>query len=579
MVKSFMENYGYIKVKLLTMIVFLMTVFSIIAIYYEKIHTESEMNKKHNILRQNIKTTFNVLLKDLQDHVSTKMNTVLTSDNNIVKEKFALKDRDGLYKALRTSYDDMKSLNKYLKIMTFRSPDGSTFLRVHKPEMYGDKLNQKRKIIIDTNRLKKSHFGFEVGKLKMTYRVVIPIFYEKKHIGLVEVGIEPEYIIDKLDRIYNLKNALLIKKEMKSVILSKAKYDMVGKEFYYVRGDEVFKKHLKEIDFNTKHNHILENGREYHIDSTLNLKDHKNSTMAKVLLAYDTTDNVKEFSYVLKMNIFKDILLVLVVLIVLNISFNYFINKIIVETRKNIRNEKQLSEQSKMVSMGEMIGNIAHQWRQPLSVISTGATGLKVQKEFNTLTDEFFIEACDMINDNAQYLSKTIDDFKNFIKGDRELETFYIKDNIDSFINLLKSSIKNHNISVILDLEEDIKIHSYPNELIQCFINIFNNSKDVLIKLDGKDRFVFISTFNQNNKTIIKIKDSGGGIPEEILPKIFEPYFTTKHQSQGTGLGLHMTYNLIVDGMGGAIEVQNSNYDYKGKSYSGAEFIIILPMS
>ena len=579
MVKLFMENYRYIKVKLLTLILFLMAVFSIITIYYEIIHTESEIDKKHNILRQNIKTTFNVLLKDLQDHVSIKMNAVLISDNNIVKEKFALKDRDGLYKAIRTSYNEMKLLNKYLKIMTFRLPDGSTFLRVHKPEMYGDKLNQKRKIIIDTNRLKKSHFGFEVGKLKMTYRVVIPIFYEKKHIGLVEVGVEPEYIIEKLDRIYNLKNALLIKKEMKSVILSKAKYDMVGKEFYYVRGDEIFKKHLKEIDFNTKHNHIIEKDREYHIDSTLNLKDHKNSTMAKVLWAYDTTDNMKEFSYVLKMNIFKYILLVLIVLIVLNISFNYFINKIILETRKNIRNEKQLSEQSKMVSMGEMIGNIAHQWRQPLSVISTGATGLKVQKKFNTLTDEFFIEACDIINENAQYLSKTIDDFKNFIGGDRKLETFYIKDNIESLISLLKSSIKNHNIYVILDLQKDIKIHSYPNELIQCFINIFNNSKDVLIKMNENDRFMFISTRIHKNKVVVKLKDSGGGIQEEILPKIFEPYFTTKHQSQGTGLGLHMTYNLIVDGMGGTIEVQNSNYDYKGKSYIGAEFIITLPMS
>ena len=246
-------------------------------------------------------------------------------------------------------------------------------------------------------------------------------------------------------------------------------------------------------------------------------------------------------------------------------------------TEKN-QIQNKLFKSEKMASMGEMIGNIAHQWRQPLSVISTGATGLKLGKEYGTLTDEFFIETCDTINNNAQYLSRTIDDFKNFIKGDRKLETFYIKDNINSFINLLKSTIKNNNIDVIIDLQENIKINSYPNELIQCLINIFNNSKDILTEIDEEDRFIFITTLVQDDKAVIKIKDSGGGIPENILPKIFEPYFTTKHKSQGTGLGLHMSYNLIVDGIGGAIEANNTSYEHNGNKYIGAEFTITLPL-
>ncbi len=240
--------------------------------------------------------------------------------------------------------------------------------------------------------------------------------------------------------------------------------------------------------------------------------------------------------------------------------------------------ETLLYEQSKMASMGEMIGNIAHQWRQPLSVISTASTGIIMQKEYGLLDENKLIETCTSINNNAQYLSKTIDDFRNFIKGDRTKKIFSLKYDIDSFLHLVNGSIKSNNIHIVLDIQENINIDGYENELIQCLINIFNNAKDVLIEKEKNNRLIFISTSTQNDKAIIKIKDNAGGIPKDILPKIFDPYFTTKHKSQGTGLGLHMTYNLIVDGMGGTIEASNVNYEYENEEYIGAEFVISLPM-
>ena len=117
------------------------------------------------------------------------------------------------------------------------------------------------------------------------------------------------------------------------------------------------------------------------------------------------------------------------------------------------------------------------------------------------------------------------------------------------FLNLVNGSIKNNNINIVLNIQEDIQIDGYENELTQCLINIFNNAKDALKETIEDNRMIFISTVTTNDKAIIKIKDNAGGIPDDVLPKIFDPYFTTKHQSQGTGLGLHMTYNLIVDGM------------------------------
>jgi len=573
-----MKNYSYIKIKLLAIIVVLLSIFSMITFYYEKYNIKSEIDNKHYILNKNIKQTFKILRIELRNNIRTKMNDTLFKNDSQVKKQFALKNREELYKLLKPVYDNIKLSNKYLQIMTFRLTDGSTFLRVHKPDMYGDKLNKKRKIILDTNRLKKEQFGFEVGKLKMTYRIVIPIFYQDKHIGLVEIGIEPEYIIDKINNIYNLQNALLIKKDMKSVLLTTKEYNLVANEFYLARGDSLFYKHHNKIVFNIKHNHIIEDGRTYHIDSDLNLKDHNDNITAKVLLAYDTTDNINEFGKMLQMNIFRIILLVLIILTVLNISFNYFINKIISETKKNIRHEKQLSEQSKMVSMGEMIGNIAHQWRQPLSVISTGATGMAVQKECGILSDEQLYETCEIINDNAQYLSQTIDDFRNFIKGDIEKEKFNLTFYLESFLSLVHGSVKLHNITIEKELNDEINIYGYPNEVIQCFMNIFNNAKDAFNE-DQNPKLIFISSSISNNNIVIKMKDNANGIPDKILPKIFEPYFTTKHQSQGTGLGLHMTYNLIVDGMGGTICGNNVEYKHKGKSYKGAEFTITLPIT
>ncbi len=239
--------------------------------------------------------------------------------------------------------------------------------------------------------------------------------------------------------------------------------------------------------------------------------------------------------------------------------------------------ENVLIEQSRMVAMGEMIGNIAHQWRQPLSVISTGATGLQIQKENNILSDESFTKTCTTINENAQYLSRTIDDFRNFIKGDRKKKTFNLKENIDSFIQLVEGTIKTNHINLIYNIDNQIFVDGYPNELIQCYINIFNNAKDVLKDIQNKDRLIFFTTEEKEDSIVITMKDNGGGIPDDIILKIFDPYFTTKHKSQGTGLGLHMTYKLIKDGMNGTIVVKNIDYKYKNVNYKGAEFRIILP--
>jgi signal transduction histidine kinase len=228
--------------------------------------------------------------------------------------------------------------------------------------------------------------------------------------------------------------------------------------------------------------------------------------------------------------------------------------------------------------MGEMLVNIAHQWRQPLSVISTAATGLKINKEFNILNDEDLIDTCDLINERALYLSKTINEFSTFAATNTQREYVDIKNIFNSFMKLIEVQINTYNIKFITSFEEVI-FDSYPNELKQCILNIFNNAVDVLIKNNEKDdRYIFITEKIIDNKIVIYFRDNANGISKNIITKIFEPYFTTKHQSQGTGLGLHLAYKLVSETLNGTLEVKNVEFQNNNKRYKGAEFKLTIPI-
>ncbi|MDC0932487.1 PAS domain S-box protein [Arcobacteraceae bacterium] len=243
---------------------------------------------------------------------------------------------------------------------------------------------------------------------------------------------------------------------------------------------------------------------------------------------------------------------------------------------RDISHIKILEEQSKLAAMGEMIGNISHQWRQPLSIISTASTGVLVYNELNQLTDKLIKKNMNTINDNAQYLSKTIDDFRNFIKNDKIITQVSIKDTLLYTFSLVKATIQNNYIELITNVEDDISIHANKNELVQSFINILNNAKDVLVDREEGKRYIIVSTRKVGNSLSINIMDSGGGIEESIIDRIFEPYFTTKHQSVGTGIGLSMVNKILRDKYKATIRVYNTNFTHKQKDLYGACFNIIL---
>ena len=239
------------------------------------------------------------------------------------------------------------------------------------------------------------------------------------------------------------------------------------------------------------------------------------------------------------------------------------------EVEENLKKDRLLSQQQKMISMGQMIENIAHQWRQPLSLITTGISGIKLKKQINDLDDEFLTKTLDSIFNTSKYLSNTIDDFRYFFKPQKEKNDFYLEKCCEKTVDLINPNFLNKEIQIIYKIE-NIKISGYETELIQVLINILNNSKDALTSIEDEEKLIFIDVFKDNDKAIIEIKDNAGGIDENIINKVFEPYFTTKHQSQGTGIGLFMCQEIIYKHMSGKISISNTTFEHKSKTYKGA---------
>jgi signal transduction histidine kinase len=241
--------------------------------------------------------------------------------------------------------------------------------------------------------------------------------------------------------------------------------------------------------------------------------------------------------------------------------------------REMMQKDKQILEQAKLAQMGEMLGNIAHQWRQPLSAISTVASGLKINYEYNILDTKDIPKQMDLIVENTKHLSKTIDIFRDFIKEGKALKNINIQEKLDECINIVSATISSHHIKLIneINYEEPITLRMISGELSQVIINIINNSKDAIVQNKIKKGWIKIIQKTEEEQLLIIIEDNGGGISSDIMAKIFDPYFTTKHQYQGTGLGLYMSKTIIEKHLGGKLEVKN------GKE--GAIFTIRLKLS
>jgi len=225
---------------------------------------------------------------------------------------------------------------------------------------------------------------------------------------------------------------------------------------------------------------------------------------------------------------------------------------------ENSKNEQMLIQQSRLAAMGEMIGNIAHQWRQPLNTLGLVVQNIYYAYEIGDLDKEYLEHSMNKSKKLTSQMSKTIDDFRNFFRPNKIQESFSISGGIQNVSELISESYKSHNIEIETNLDDSLMTIGYPNEFSQVLLNIFTNAKDALKEKKTMKRKVSVHSFGKDDKIVVEIEDNAGGIDENIIKKVFDPYFTTKDKTSGTGIGLYMSKMIIENSMKGKISVHNS---------------------
>jgi len=239
-------------------------------------------------------------------------------------------------------------------------------------------------------------------------------------------------------------------------------------------------------------------------------------------------------------------------------------SKVKEEVEKNRLKDQQMMQQSRLAQMGEMISMIAHQWRQPLSSISATSGAISLKATRNKLENQQAVELSEKITEYAQHLSTTIDDFRDFFKSNKEKKEVTYKGLVTSVLNIVQCSVVDLNIELITKYESQEVFSTYSNEIKQVVLNLIKNAEDVLIERNIKEPQIVIQAVGNS----LIVSDNGGGVPKDIIEKIFDPYFSTKLEKDGTGLGLYMSKIIIEEHCKGKLTVSNSE--------KGAVFKIIL---
>ncbi|GAB6045699.1 hypothetical protein JCM11957_12970 [Caminibacter profundus] len=448
-----------------------------------------------------------------------------------------------------------------------------------------------------------------------TFKNDIDTLFEKRTLPTVKLeNLKDFYKINLLETMIQYKSKEITFNQAKEVV--KLAYEVIDKELNSINNfnekDEF--EHLlftNILKLNEKiRNQIIKflQTRKINIEklrnnvNTINiyLSDIINSNIKKAIEQKRETD--KRFSFIIKASIasiiivfvFSITLMILIVenfkeinlqlekqvkektkeLEIINKNLEKRIQKTIEEMRKK---NKIMFQQSKLAAMGEMLQNIAHQWRQPLGSLSLILQSIQIKNEMGKLTSEYINKKTKEGLEIAENMSKTIDDFKNFFRPDKVKKDFHIKNCIKKSISLLSHLFEKYNIHIEVKIKEDLVINGYPNELMHVCLNILNNSIDAFKESNINPKKILIMVKKEKHNAIISVIDNAGGIKEEYLDKIFEPYFTTKLKDKGSGIGLYMAKQIIEKHMNGKIRALNIKHKMgEDKFFKCAMFEIIL---
>ncbi|MGA1931228.1 sensor histidine kinase [Arcobacter sp. YIC-464] len=508
-------------------------------------------------------------------------NRLKSFDKNTQEEKTKIQNSVSqiINKRLKTLNKDFL---KSIKIISYEKDFfvGTSFVN-KEFELY--KYVQKNRVPIDTYVIDNNSSGFSF---------IFPIFDKKnKYLGLIDITFSEQFMTSFIMHNYRVLSNIIIKdssfdKEFleNNSVYKKAHHkgflhnkevvielqEIAKRSIYDIKPSENTSKTIYEQANSKKTNTMFLDSDDV-IITTIPVFNHIKKEQLAFIAIISQGHELRALN-----ESYKTIKILVIVLIALTVLTFYQQNlKRVIQKesfKKIMEKDKQLLEQSKMAQMGEMIGNIAHQWRQPLSAISTVSSGIKLNQELGMLKDEDIPKSMDTIVYNCKYLSETIDTFQDFIKEKKVKDNVLIQERIDESIKIVSATLKNNHIEIIKNIDYDKEVHSkiVGQELSQVIINILNNAKDAIVQRKIENtRFIKIDLVEKENIVQIMIEDGAGGITPENIVKVFDPYFTTKHKFKGTGLGLYMSKTIVEKHFKGELTVRN------GKE--GAIFTISLP--
>ncbi|MDR3346403.1 MAG: PAS domain-containing sensor histidine kinase [Campylobacteraceae bacterium] len=362
-----------------------------------------------------------------------------------------------------------------------------------------------------------------------------------------------------------------------------SKEELIGKNHNIVRHPDVPQENFKLLwatvlakkTFKTTAKNRAKDGSTFYVNTTISpILDVRGNILEFIAIRYDVTANILLTEELKKKE--EELKLLNATLEhrvkeqtkqLTNLNHNLK-EQIRLEVEKNREKDKMMFQQARLASMGEMIGNIAHQWRQPLSEL--GIILFTVKKLFLKNDALQMEKQYKYAKSVIERMSKTIEDFRNFFKPTKSKDDFLMSDVIDEVLSILEGSFSRESVHIDVQVSKTLKIFGYKNELSQAILNIVNNAKDAFKDKNIDNRTVNIAVSKKGNFVHINISDNAGGIKDEVIDKIFEPYFTTKHASSGTGLGLYIVKMIIENSMKGEVIVANKK--------DGANFEIKIPI-
>ena len=544
------------------------------------------LHEKYKAISQNIKNKTNSLIQTKKN--ATLAIALVLSENEAIKD-ILLDNENNTY--------DLKKLSEKIRIYTDYKNVWFQLITNEGISVYRSWTNNKNDKIknyrLDLTTLLANPIiknTISVGVYDITFKSIIPLYRNNEFIGVLEGITHFNSITEDLKNNDKVEPIILVNSRFTKQLEEK-NFTNIFLQDYYVANLTASKEIINYLKYENMNKFFQEN--EYLIKDEkliINIPIIEEGINLANILIFKNLDeiDISEINELKKHSFYYLIFFLIFIYLSIFIIAYYLYSKrlkelnislqktIEYEIMKNDEKNRILFQQNKMAAMGEMIGNIAHQWRQPLSVITVLASSLKVKKELDILEEKDYLESYNLILETANYLSNTIDDFQYYFSPNKNKNSFNTKNLIDKSLKLSSMEFKEHNINVIKNIEE-FEALNFENELLQVVINILNNAKDELIKKDAK-RYIFIDLFKEDKNIIIKIKDNAGGIDKNVIDRVFEPYFTTKHKSKGTGIGLYMCQEIIVKHIEGTIQVSNEIYEYENEEFIGAKFEITLAL-